>query len=160
MTTSVDMTAKDRLELFLSRIDDYLTLKNAKAAEITEEAKEADALTHEEMMSLTQDQCFAHSYALYQYCDNVISEMNKQAAVCTWCENALNLMIGRENDEFYMSSFNRIEMKIARLATSNEVVYKVRDWLSTAVTRRDALKSKEFLLKKKADLLMEKGRRK
>jgi len=155
-------TAQERLELFLGRIDDYLTLKNVKPSDITEhteEAMEIDSYTYDELLELTQEQCFACAYTLYQYCDNVLSEMNKQAMVCSWCTSALNLMVSRERDDFYESSYNRMEMKIARLAVDNEVVYKVREWLTTAEARRDALKHKEYLLKKKADCLMEKGKR-
>jgi len=155
-------TAKERLESFLSRIDDYLTLKNVQPSDMTENieaALEIDSYTYEETLELTQEQCFSCAYSLYQYCDNVLSEMNKQAMVCNWCSSALNIMVSRERDEFYTSSYNRMDMKIARLAVDNEVVYKVREWLRTAEARRDALKHKEHLLKKKADCLMEKGKR-
>jgi len=153
------LTGQERLDLFLQRIDDYITLKNAEPSEVPDEAHEADSMTFEEMNSLTQSECFAYGYALYQYCDNILHEMNKQAIVHTWCTNALNTCISRERDEFFTSSFNRIEIKVARLAVDNEFIHKIREWQTVAGARRDSLKNKEYLLKKKAECLIEKGKR-
>ena len=148
----------DGVELFMARIDAYLSEKNLKPIEMQAECKLAESFTLEEVGALTQEECFDYSYMLYQYCNCINTEKVRQKIGLTWCNDTLATIIDRESNNF--TQYTKHEMKIAFVVNHNPLAKKIDEWRLVAQSRVMMLEGREYLLKKQADCLMEKGKRK
>lgn len=148
----------ERLEAFLKNIDEYIKATNFVGPAFNEEFKIAESLDLEGLDKLTQDDCFNYGFMLYQYADSLGSEMNKQRTVQAWCERNLNELVGREVLE--MSQYVKHEMKVGAVMRENTVAGKLGQFLEVAKSRADFLQQKEYNVRRKAECLIEKGKRK
>lgn len=152
------MNASERLEKFLSNIEEYVSAKNFTGPAFNQEFKQAEEFDTSLLNQLTQDECFNYAFQLYQYADAINSELARNKSVVNWCEDALNKMISREL--INMQQIAKHEMKVAAILQENEVATKINEWKITAQARVDLLQAKEYNIRRKADCLIEKGRRK
>jgi len=148
----------DGVELFMARIDAYLHDKNLKPIEMSAECKLAESFTLEEVGDLTQDECFDYAYMLYQYCNCINTEKERQKIGLNWCNDTLATIITREAHNF--TQYTKHEMKIAFVVSNDVLGKKIDEWRSVAQARVMMLDGREHFLRKQADCLMEKGKRK
>jgi hypothetical protein len=153
-----NLNANERLEQFLKYIDDYIQSKNFIGPSFNEEFKIPENMGLDQMNFLTRDDCFNYAYMLYQYADFVARELSKNKSIILYCEDALNKILSREMVD--MPQFTKHDMKVASILNENAVANKINDWKIVAQSRVDFLQNKEYNLRKKADCLMEKGKRK
>ena len=151
------MNASERLKKFLDDIEQYIQSKNFIGPQFNDEFKIAESFDNEVLSKLTQDECFNYAYQLYQYADSINSELSKNKSIVNWCEDALNRMISGEL--INMQQIAKHEMKVAAIIKENEVASKVNDWRIVAQSRVDLLQNKEYNIRRKADCLIEKGKR-
>ena len=152
------MTAQERLENFLDGIDRYIEAKNLSAPEFKEEFRLPEEMSLSDMDKLTRDDCFNYGYQLYQYADHINQEKSKQETVINWCKASLMTIISQESENF--SQYTKHEMKEATVIRENTVAKKIHEWNSVAEARVSSLKSKEHIVRRKADCLIERGKRK
>tara|TARA_R110002110_G_scaffold54439_5_gene156286 strand:- start:2667 stop:3146 length:480 start_codon:yes stop_codon:yes gene_type:complete len=152
------LTAQERLENFLDGIDRYIEAKNLSAPEFKEEFRLPEEMSLSDMDKLTRDDCFNYGYQLYQYADHINQEKSKQETVINWCKASLMTIISQESENF--SQYTKHEMKEATVIRENTVAKKIHEWNSVAEARVSSLKSKEHIVRRKADCLIEKGKRK
>jgi hypothetical protein len=67
-------------------------------------------------------------------------------------------IISQESENF--SQYTKHEMKEATVIRENMVAKKIHEWNSVAEARVASLKNKEQIVRRKADCLIEKGKRK
>lgn len=151
------MTAEERLNNFLSKIDDYINNKLIKAKSVDAEIIAADELDISELRELSRDECFDKAYQLYQYADHVASERADNENVQRWCDLSLNSIFAQEMNSQLVA---RHEIKAAMVLKENELARKINEWKQHAEARLSKLSSREFNIRKKADILFEKGKRK
>ncbi len=152
------MNASERLKEFTQGIQNYIDCKNLGPPKFTAEYVLPEMFTTENLERLTQDECFNSAFMLYQYADYVNSEKGSQEVVIKWCEKALNTIICTETED--MSQYTRHDMKVAHVLRSHDLAKKIDEWKSVAESRVISLGSKEYSIRKKADCLMEKGKKK
>lgn len=152
------MNASEKLENFIKNINNYIESKNFIGPAFSEEFKLPEALDISTMNTLTRDDCFNYAYMLYQYADTVATELNKNKSILSYCEDSLNKIISKEI--INMPQFTKHEIKAASVLLENEVAQKINEWKIIAQSRVDFLQNKEYNLRKKADCLIEKGKRK
>tara|TARA_R110000824_G_scaffold231356_10_gene419211 strand:+ start:1323 stop:1802 length:480 start_codon:yes stop_codon:yes gene_type:complete len=152
------LTAQERLENFLDGIDRYIEAKNLSAPEFKEEFRLPEEMSLSDMDKLTRDDCFNYGYQLYQYADHINQEKSKQETVINWCKASLMTIISQESENF--SQYTKHEMKEATVIRENTVAKKIHEWNSVAEARVSSLKSKEHIVRRKADCLIENGKRK
>lgn len=152
-----NLNASERLKKFLDDIDQYIEAKNFIGPAFNEEFKVAESFDSDKLKSLNQDDCFNYAYMLMQYADQINSELAKAKSVAAWCDDALNKMIASEL--MNMQQIAKHEMKVAAILKENEVAAKINEWKITAQSRIDLLQNKEYNIRRKADCLIEKGRR-
>jgi len=152
-----NLNASERLKKFLDDIDHYIESKNFIEPQFNDEFKAAESFDNEVLSKLTQDECFNYAYQLYQYADAINLELGKNKSVVNWCEDALNRMISSEL--INMQQIAKHEMKVAAIIRENEVASKITDWKIVAQARVDLLQNKEYNIRRKADCLIEKGKR-
>lgn len=153
-----NLNASERLEHFLKCINDYIESKNFTGPKFNEEFKQPETLDLDTMNCLTRDDCFNYGYMLYQYADFVATELNKNKSIVLYCEDSLNKILSKEMPD--MPQFTKHEMKAAMILNENVVANKINEWKIVAQSRVDFLYTKEYNLRKKAECLIEKGKRK
>jgi hypothetical protein len=137
------LTAQERLEHFLIGIDNYINTKNLGPPEFRDEFRLPEQISLKDMNSLTRDECFNYAYMLYQYADHINSEKGKQEIVINWCKGSLMTIISQESENF----------------SQYHIANKINEWKNVAEARSESLKNKEQIVRRKADCLMEKGKR-
>ena len=153
------MNYADRLESFLKGIDDYITLKNLRPTKFNPEFAIAETFSIEQMGKLTREECFDYAYMLYQYSDHVSSERANCETVVRWCESNLNSVIASEIKDM-AGEYIKYDIKAATIIREHDLARKINEWKLTAQGRLEPLKSREYNIRRKADILIEKGKRK
>ena len=154
------MTAADRLKEFLDGIDRYISGKNITPSKFNPEFAIAETLSLENLENLTQDECFGHAYQLMQYVDHVGTERAHCENVIRWCENSLQSIISEQLASGVWDQYAKHETKVATILRNNDLAKKINEWKLTAQGRLENLKSREYNIRRKADILFEKGKRK
>ena len=154
----IKLNASERLKEFTQGIQNYIDCKNLGPPKFTAEYVLPEMYTTDNLERLTQDECFNGAFMLHQYADYISSEKASQEVVFKWCEKNLNTIIATEVVD--MPQYTKHEMKAAHVLKNNDLAKKIDEWKSVAEARITALGSKEYSVRKKADGLMEKGKRK
>ena len=150
--------ANEQFETFKNSIDEYIELKGIKQVSFTDDFDIALNLDLDVMDKLTQQECFDYAYTLYQYAGYVQDEISQQQVVVDWCNSRLNYIIATNEDCF--PQYTKHEMKIPILIKENSFASKVDQWRLVAESRLKRLEGKDAITRRKADCLMEKGKRK
>lgn len=154
-----NLNAADRLKQFLDGIDVYVSCRNLTPTKFSEEFALAETLTLEQMDKLTRDDCFNFAYMLYQYADHVASEKAGQETVINWCENSLNSIISSEIHDM-AGEYIKHDIKVATILRNHELARKIKEWQDVAKARLAKTQSREYNIRRKAEILFEKGKRK
>ena len=153
------MSVADRLQKFLSGIDTYVTGSNIAPTKFSQEFAVAATLSVEQMENLTQDDCFHYAYQLYQYADHIAWQRASSENVVRWCKDSLGSIVASEVAEIEVQ-FMKYETKVDLIKRNNIIAKNINEWLMTAESRLEMLKSREYNVRRKADILIEKGKRK
>jgi hypothetical protein len=152
------LNASERLKIFVENIDTYIESKNYIGPKFNNDFKIAEDLDLATIITLSQDDCFNYAYMLYQYADDIALELTRNKAVLQWCETSLNEMVSVEL--INMPQIAKHEMKFAAILKENDLAKKLNEWKAVATSRIDFLQVKEYNVRRKADCLIEKGKRK
>lgn len=149
----------ERLKTFLQRIEDYISLEGVyhDNSNLREEFEKCDGMTMEQLNKLSQQECFDYSFLLCQYADHISREKAKQENVVRWCNDSLFRILAQEIDNDMVAKH---EIKAARVFIENAVADKINEWKNHAESRLANLTNREYNIRKKADILIEKGKRK
>jgi hypothetical protein len=150
-------TAAERLESFLSQVDEYITCKNLGISKFNAEWALGETFDIPTLECLTQDECFNYAFMLYQYADHIGHERAKQQNVVRWCESSLNSIMSQEFDSEMIAKH---EIKYANVLRNNSLAAKIDEWKQNADSKLAILSNREYNLRRKADILLEKGKRK
>jgi hypothetical protein len=151
------LNTQERLKNFLAGIDRYIENNNLGPPEFNDEFRIAEKLSTNDLNKLTRDECFNYAFLLYQYADHINSEKSRQEIVSNWCNGSLATIISQESEGF--SQYTKHEIKTATVIRENEVAKKIDEWKRVAEARAESLRNKEQIVRKKADCLVEKGKR-
>lgn len=154
------MNAADRLKHFLDGIDLYITAKNIAPTPFNPEFAIAETFNIEQLQRLTHDECLNYAYQLFQYADHLSRERAHCENVAKWCEHNLQSIISEELRSGTWDQYAKHETKVSTILRDNEIAHKINEWKLTAEGRLENLKSREYNVRRKADILIEKGKRK
>ena len=149
---------EEQLKTFLDRIDEYIENKNLSAQEYSDDFREAERLSLDNIRQLNQDDCFNYGLMLYNYADHINSERSRQESVIHFCDKWINQIVARDFMDFQNVYANN-DLKTQMIIKENSVAQKLVDFKSVSESRILSLKIKEFNVRKKADCLLEKGRK-
>ena len=153
------MNAADRLRNFLDGIDAYVNAKNITPTPFNAEFAVAETFTLEQMQKLIQDECFNYAYLLYQYADHISHERANCENVIKWCDYNLQSIIAEDLKNGVWEQYAKHETKVATILRDNEVAFKIHEWKMTAEGRLENVKNREYNVRRKADILIEKGKK-
>jgi len=152
------LNAAKQLDNFMCALSDYFSKIGIDKTAHRPEFNEVELMSINDMDLLTKDACFNCAYVLYQYADYISTDLNKCRAIFYWCENSLNEIVSREIND--LPQFNKHDIKVAEIIRSNVVAKNLNDWKIKAQSRINFLESKEQNIRRRAECLIEKGKRK
>ncbi len=155
-----NLNSQDRLEYFLNGITEYIEGKNLAPCEFKEEFQQADQISDERLKTLTRDELFDTAFLLYQYADHVGQERAHTENVVRWCNDTLQRIIAFEVQNGEWGKYEKHEIKVATILASDNIASTVNAWKLTADGRLEHLRNREYNIKRKAEILIEKGKRK
>ena len=153
------LNAADGLKVFLEGIERYITAENVSPTKFNPEFAMAEAMSHEQLERLTQDDCFNFAFQLYQFADHVAWCRSQSENVVRWCRENLGSIVASEVTQIEVQ-FMKYETKVDLIKRENDIAKNINEWLITAESRLELLKSREYNVRRKADILIEKGKRK
>lgn len=152
------MSAAKQLDEFILDLSRYFSGLKIDKTNHRKEFNELELMDSSKIDSLTKDECFNAAFVLYQYADYISVELNKCRSIFYWCENSLNEIVSREIND--LPQFNKYEIKVAEVLRSNYIAKNINDWKIKAQSRINMLESKEQNIRRRAECLIEKGKRK
>mgnify|MGYP003132167259 FL=1 len=151
-------TASEQLADLKAMVEDFLSASNArfnkKFRDDWHRCANADRQT---INSLTQAELFDWSYELYSYSTYLQDELNMQKIALNWCNDKLDKMVAKNIDNF--NPYTKHEMRRQLIVVNDEFAATVDHYREIAESRVHSLDGKIYELKRKADILMEKGKR-
>ncbi len=139
-------------------IDDFLNASHARFhKKFNEEwatAADADSAL---LRALTKDETFEFAYLLYAYASHVQDELNMQKNPLDWCNDKLDKKKKKNYHQF--DSYMKYETKRNMIVINDEYARVVDHYREIALSRVQSLENKAKDLRRKADILLEKGKR-
>lgn len=157
MSGDKELKASDKLADYIASINDYINLSNTKFSSFREEYLMIADLSADQLKRLTQAELFDAAYLLYGYATYIQDEINKNKVALNWCNDQMEKLIVKNSQEF--GQYTKHESKKHILANSNSYAASLENMREVAEARLQSLDGKVFELKRKADILLEKGKR-
>lgn len=157
MSGETDLKASEKLAKYLDDITNYINLTNTKFSSFREEFLVVADMSSEQLRKLTQPEAFDAAYLLYGYSTYIQDEINKNKVALNWCNDQMEKLIVIHQNEF--GQYTKHESKKHILAKSNSYAAALENMREVAESRLQSLEGKVFELKRKADILLEKGKR-
>ena len=151
-------TASEQLADLKAMVEDFLSASNARFnKKFRDDWHRCANADRETISSLTQAELFDWSYQLYSYSTHLQDELNMQKIALGWCNDKLDKMVAKNMDTF--SPYTKHEMRRQLIVVNDEFAAAVDHYREIAESRIQALDGKIYELKRKADILLEKGKR-
>ena len=150
-------TAKETIEDFVAKLDEFTNETNTKFASFREEFLLYADMSQAKMKELNQQELFDVSFLLYSYASYIQDQINRQKVVYDLCNDQLQKMVARNNDRF--GPYTKHEAKMQLIIVDNEYANVIDSYRQIAGARIQELDGKVYELKRKADILTEKGKR-
>ena len=149
--------AAERLAAHLEQVENYVDLSNVRFAEFNEEFLESSNMSKSRIGKLTQQELFDNAYVLYGYSSYIQDEINKNKIALNWCDDQIEKLVVDNLQNF--DQYTKHEVKKQSIISENSDASKVDQMRSIAEARLQSLEGKVYELKRKGDILLEKGKR-
>ena len=151
-------TASEQLADLKAMVDDFLNASNARFnKKFREDWHRCANAGKDTIGTLTKDELFTWAYELYSFSTHLQDELNMQKIALNWCNDKLDKMIAKNYDQF--SPYTKHDMRRQLIVMNDEFARAVDHYREIAETRIQSMEGKIYELKRKADILMEKGKR-
>jgi hypothetical protein len=157
MSGEKELKASDKLSKHIDAINSYIDVGNLKFSSFKEEYLLVSNYSQEQLNKLTQEELFSSAYLLYSYASYIQDEINKNKIALSWCNDEMEKMIVTNAGEF--GQYTKHESKKYILSQANSYAHSIENMREVAEARLQALDGKVFEIKRKADILLEKGKR-
>jgi hypothetical protein len=157
MSGDKELKASEKLSEHLEAINNYINSSNTKFSSFREEYLLVSDLSSDQLKKLTQQDLFDAAYLMYGYATYIQDEINKNKVALSWCHDQMEKLIVKHTQEF--NQYTKHESKKHILAQSNSYAASLENMREIAEARLQALDGKVYELKRKADILLEKGKR-
>lgn len=157
MSGDKELKASERINEHITAINDYINSSNTKFSSFREEFLFVADMSSDQIKKLTQPELFDAAYLLYGYATYIQDEINKNKIALNWCNDQMEKMIVQHSNEF--GQYTKHESKKYILAKNNSYAASLENMREVAEARLQALDGKVFEIKRKADILLEKGKR-
>ena len=151
-------TANEQLADLKNMINDFLDASHARFNKKFRDDWHRCANADKQTISmLTKDELFTWAYELYSYSTHLQDELNMQKIALDWCNDKLDKMVAKNYHQF--DSYMKYETKRNMIVINDEYARVVDHYREVALSRVQSLEYKARDLRRKADILLEKGKR-
>lgn len=157
MSGDKELKASDKLVEHINLINDYINSSNTRFSAFREEYLFVADMSSDQLKKLTQVELFDAAYLLYGYATYIQDEINKNKVALSWCHDQMEKLIVKHQNEF--GQYTKHESKKHILSQSNSYAASLENMREVAEARLQSLDGKVYELKRKADILLEKGKR-
>ena len=157
MNGEAQLTASERLAQHIEQIDNYLDLSNVRFAAFREEFLDTANMPLDRIKKFTQQELFDRAYVLYGYSSYIQDEINKNKVVLDWCNDQIEKLVAGNLSNF--DQYTKHEVKRQSIIRENSYAAKCDQMRSIAEARLQSMEGKVYELKRKGDILLEKGKR-
>lgn len=157
MSGDKELKASEKLSEHINAINDYVNSSNTKFSSFREEYLMVADMSIDQLKKSTQAELFDAAYLIYGYATYIQDEVNKNKIALSWCNDQMEKLIAKHSNEF--GQYTKHESKKHILAKTNSYAASLENMREVAEARLQALDGKVFELKRKADILLEKGKR-
>jgi hypothetical protein len=157
MSGDKELKASEKLSEHIESINNYINSSNTKFSSFREEYLFVADVSSEQLKKFTQVELFDAAYLLYSYASYIQDEINKNKIALSWCNDQMEKLIVKNNDEF--GQYTKHESKKHILSQSNSYASSLENMRQIAESRLQALEGKVYEIKRKADILLEKGKK-
>lgn len=151
------MSASEDLKQHIESIDSYLNETNTRFASFKEEFLLLADMDQDQLKKMTQQEIFDAGYSLYGYSSYIQDEVNRNKIALIWCNENMERLIAQHSEMF--GQYTKHESKKHILSKENSYAAKLEQMRLIAESRLQCLEGKSYELKRKADILLEKGKR-
>ena len=149
--------ASEDLKQHIESIENYINETNTKFASFKEEFLLYADMDTDSLSKLNQEETFNVAYTLYNYASYIQDEVNKNKIALNWCTEQMERLIAQHSDMF--GQYTKHESKKHILSKENSYAAKLEQMRLIAENRLQSLDGKTYEIKRKADILLEKGKR-
>lgn len=151
------MTGEEKLNEFLSSIDDWIKSKNI----INIKPKNSNVemiltLSVEELQKLNQETCLQYAYELYSYSEYIETIKNKENAILEWADSSIWFIICKLINQ-YGDKYTKWQEKYHAAIKENPLAVDILKIKNHASARVSMLSGKVETIKKMAELLQNLG---
>ncbi|NBW29287.1 hypothetical protein EBR37_02820 [bacterium] len=157
MSGEKELKASEKLAEHISSINEYINASNTKFASFREEYLLVSDLSLDQLQKYSQQELFDAAYLIYGYATYIQDEINKNKVALSWCHDQMEKLIVKHSNEF--GQYTKHESKKHILSQSNSYAASLENMREVAEARLQSLDGKVYELKRKADILLEKGKR-
>jgi hypothetical protein len=157
MSGDKELKASEKLAEHLDAITSYIELSNTKFSSFREEYLLVSDLSLDQLKNLTQQEAIDAAYLLYGYATYIQDEINKNKIALNWCHDQMERMIVKHSQDF--GQYTKHESKKHILAANNSYAASLENMREVAEARLQSLDGKVYELKRRADILLEKGKK-
>lgn len=157
MSGEKESKASDKLSEHLTAINDYIDSTNTKFSSFREEYLLVSNLSSDQLKKLTQAELFDAAYLMYGYSTYIQDEINRNKVALNWCNDQMEKLITKYQNDF--PQYTKHESKKYILSQNNSYAAALENMREVAEARLQSLDGKVYELKRKADILLEKGKR-
>ena len=151
------MSASEDLKQHIESIDSYLNETNTRFASFKEEFLLLADMDQDQLKKMTQQEIFDAGYSLYGYSSYIQDEVNRNKIALIWCNENMERLIAQHSDMF--GQYTKHESQKHILSQDNSYAATLEQMRLVAESRLQCLEGKSYELKRKADILLEKGKR-
>jgi hypothetical protein len=157
MSGDKELKASEKLAEHLDAITSYIEISNTKFSSFREEYLLVADLSIDQLKNLTQQEAIDSAYLLYGYATYIQDEINKNKIALNWCHDQMERMIVKHSQDF--GQYTKHESKKHILAANNSYAASLENMREVAEARLQSLDGKVYELKRRADILLEKGKK-
>lgn len=157
MSGDKELKASDKLSEHINLINDYINSSNTRFSAFREEYLFVADMSSDQLKKLTQVELYDAAYLLYGYATYIQDEINKNKVALNWCNDQIEKLIVKHSSEF--GQYTKHESKKYILSQSNSYAASLENMREVAEARLQSLDGKVYELKRKADILLEKGKK-
>lgn len=147
------MTGEEKLNEFLSSIDNWIASKNI----IDIKPKDSNVemiltLSTNELQKLNQETCLQYAYELYSYSEYIETIKNKENAVLEWADSSIWFIICKSINQ-YGDKYTKWQEKYHAAIKENPLAIDILKIKNHASARVSMLSNKAETIRKMAELL-------
>lgn len=151
--------ATNQVTKFLNCVNDYLLAIHYNNVDFNEDFHIASNLSLSELDNKNRNELLDYAYVLCSYAGYLQDQFNKNKIVYNWCTITLNNLLVKHAKDYNFDRYVKHEIKIATIVSDNSFARTIDELKLVAESRLESIESKIYELRKKSEILMEKGRR-